>query len=75
MQRQSHPGERDCQAVNGLHWQITPLIAKLAMLPITSPPTRKKLAIVAATSTSSIRPSRCVLCSSDGALIIHKLET
>lgn len=48
--------------------------AKLAILPNTNPPTRQKLATVAATSTSATRPLSLGLCSTDGAAIIHKLE-
>lgn len=61
-------------AVKGLHWQIALLTAKLAALPNTKPPTRQKLATVAATSTSSTRPLSFGLCSIEGALIMHKLD-
>jgi hypothetical protein len=48
---------------------------KLAMLPNASPATSAKPATVAATSTSSFLPCKRGLCSSDGADIIHKLDT
>ena len=45
------------------------------MLPIANPPTRQKLATVAATSTSSFLPLSLGLCSSEGAAIMHPLDT
>lgn len=49
------------------------LTAKLAILPSDNPPTRQKLATVAATSTSSGLPFSLGLCSRDGADIMHML--
>ena len=40
-----------------------------------SPPTRQKLATVAATSTSSLRPFSLGLCSTDAEAIIPRVET
>lgn len=60
--------------MKGLQSQTAAFTAKLPILPITSPPTKQKLATVAATSTSSILPFSLGLCSIDGADIMHKLE-
>jgi hypothetical protein len=61
--------------VNGLHPHTAAFTPKLTTLPRAKPPTRKKLARVAATFTSSGRPFKHGLCSNDGAAIIHRLET
>lgn len=52
---------------------MTPLTAKDMMLPPASPPTRQKLATVAAVSTSSRRPFRFGLRSALGAAIIPRV--
>jgi hypothetical protein len=61
--------------MNGLHLHTIARTVKLRMLPETSPPTTQKPAITAATSTSSLRPFRRGLCSSDGAAIWHNVDT
>lgn len=61
-------------SLKGLHWQICALTAKLMALPSAKPPIKQKLAMVAATSTSSVRPPRRLLCCREGAAIIHKLD-
>ena len=62
-------------AKNGLHEHTIARTMKLKLLPITNPPTRKKLAIGAARSTSSLRPFNRGLCSREGAAIRHMLDT
>lgn len=61
--------------MNGLHRHKTPVTAKLIRLPTDSPPTRQKLATVAATSTSSLRPFSLGLCSTDAEAIMPSVET
>lgn len=63
------------QAANGLQSHTIARTAKLAKLPNVSPPTKQKLATVAATSTSSVRPLNRGLCATDGAAIMHILDT
>lgn len=60
---------------NGLHEHTIARTMKLKILPITNPPTRQKLAIGAAMSTSSLRPFNRGLCSRDGAAIRPMLDT
>ena len=62
------------QERKGLQSQMAALTPKLAKLPTANPPTKKKVPTVAATSTSSTRPLRRWLCSTDGAAIIHMLQ-
>jgi len=62
-------------AKNGLQEHTIARTIKLKILPITNPPTREKLVIAAARSTSSLRPFNRGLCSSDGAAIWHILDT
>ena len=61
--------------LKGLHSQIIPLTTKLDILPSTNPPTKQKVATVAATSTSSALPSSLELCSNDDADIKQRLDT
>jgi hypothetical protein len=61
--------------VNGLHPQNIARTPKLARLPTASPLIKQKDATVAATSTSSLLPFSLGLCSSDGAAIMHRLDT
>ncbi len=62
-------------SLNGLQSHTVARTAKLSTLPTARPPTKQKLATVAATSTSSARPLRRGLCVTDGAAIMHMLET
>ena len=62
-------------STNGLHLQTCARTAKLAAEPRASPPTRQKLATVAAISTSSLLPRKRGLCVAFGAAIMHMLET
>jgi len=62
-------------SVNGLHSQTIDRIQNDRKLPNTSPPTRQKLATVAATSTSCLLPCSRGLCSSEGADIMQRLDT
>jgi hypothetical protein len=52
---------------------MSPRTAKDVMLPHASPPTRQKLATVAAVSTSSLRPFRFGFLSTFGAAIIQSV--
>jgi len=71
----TYASKRNHYCRKGLQSQTAARTAKLAILPIASPPTRQKVSTVAATSTSSLRPFSLGLCSKDGADIIHRLET
>lgn len=70
---ESMPPNHDC--LKGLQSHTAARTAKLAILPTANPPTRQKLATVAATSTSSLLPFSRGLCSSDGADIMQRLDT
>lgn len=63
-----------CHETKGLQLQTAALTAKLAILPIARPPTRQKVATVAAISTSSRRPCNLGLCSREGADIMQRLD-
>lgn len=62
-------------SLNGLQLHTAALTAKLARLPVVRPPTKQNDATVAATSTSSARPCSLGLCTTEGADIMHMLET
>jgi hypothetical protein len=61
--------------LSGLHRHMTPRTANEAMLPQANPPTRQKLATVAAVSTSSLRPFNRGFLSAFGAAIMHSVLT
>ena len=60
--------------LKGLHPQIIPFMPKLNILPNANPPTKQKLATVAAMSTSSALPFSLGLCSNDDADIKQRLD-
>src|SRR5258707_8853039 len=67
--------EQISYSVNGLHPHTAERTTKLMTLPTTSPAHRQKLMTGAAMSMSSFLPFSRGLCSSDGADIMHMLDT